>query len=392
MTEQTDIIPIGKDLRGDSWSFNRKTHILFRDDAKNPNELGSGINTSYNEAKNLFFDGHDFKAIIEHLEEIRRHRLNIRGLTVYAMKGGDVSIKYLPPKFIALDGAVRGPVIGDHKDRWSFDHHTNCIRMTTISTCEQVFTAIGLGFIPKDRPILINDVDADVLMSLWLIIQEGHYVTREEKEAVARLTRAIGMIDSHGPAAKRIMTPGDAALATEFFGRLKDVIPHNTQSVHDQWFNLILTGLSIIDGILMDIADGYTFETNIYPKPKIDVLYDGYASNTGDAPNTGFRAIIASSDLNGFDELYNRGYQVVVLMEPAAKGTFKYTVGKISDIIRYQLGDERTKGTLLHRLSGLENGWGGGTSIGGSPRLADGVSSRMTPHEIWQAMNGWTKD
>ena len=95
------------------------------------------------------------------------------------------------------------------------------------------------------------------------------------------------------------------------------------------------------------------------------------------------RACIGTCDGFGFMQLYAQGFDVAVLHKGATDGSRTYTVAKRSDLVRYALGPVADAGSLLGRLATREPGWGGGSSIGGSPRLAGGVSSRLSPEEVW---------
>ena len=66
-------------------------------------------------------------------------------------RGTTVKFKDLPDNSIALDGYVQGPAIDAGRRRFSFDHHSECIRMVTAATCEQVWTALKAGERPKRR-------------------------------------------------------------------------------------------------------------------------------------------------------------------------------------------------------------------------------------------------
>ena len=300
--------------------------------------------------------------------------IDINGLKVHTVNGGALSLGDLHANSIALDGAVQGPVMGDEKGRWSFDHHAGCARLITDATCHQVMTAITLGLDVDGREIYVNDVDADTIVSLWLIahperVTEGH---------VRDLVRAVGVIDAHGPAGGRLLSESETAISTAIFNQLRSFLPRDPQGEYESWSGLFKSGFDAIDEVLADAAEE-RLEVAREEEPDIEMI------DYGD--RRGVKACIARSDgFGAFTPLYDAGYRVVALVSDAADGSCRYTVGKVSDLVAYPLGPGNDPESLLGRLNAREPGWGGGSSIGGSPRLEGGVSSRLTPEEVWEMM------
>ena len=75
--------------------------------------------------------------------------------------GSTINPEEMAPGTIYLDGACRGPKIDVEKRSYSFDHHAECSRFATLSTCEQVLLALDLGLNPEGMEIVLNDLDAD---------------------------------------------------------------------------------------------------------------------------------------------------------------------------------------------------------------------------------------
>ena len=73
------------------------------------------------------------------------------------LQGHVWALEDLEDRSIALDGAVQGPALDHTRQRYSFDHHKNCIRHVTLATCEQVRDAILLGADFEGYNIYIND-------------------------------------------------------------------------------------------------------------------------------------------------------------------------------------------------------------------------------------------
>lgn len=294
----------------------------------------------------------------------------INGRNITLVQGGELSLADLPDGAVALDGAVQSPVLGDDRDRWSFDHHSGCSRLVTAATCEQVQRALLLGFDSTGRDIYVNDLDADTLLSLWLLVTPAV----AGNESTTLLIRAVGTIDAHGPAGNRLLSPQEQAIWRSFFSRFKDVLPRDAQAAFADWETLIREGLSELPLFLNNILD-------IEPTPAEPFeVHEVYLSDDN-------RMVMAKCDsFGGFESLYNEGFRVVCLVAKAADGSLRYTIGKVSDLVSYRLGPHNDSGSLLGRLNAREPGWGGGSSIGGSPRLNGGVSSRLSLLEVWDLM------
>jgi hypothetical protein len=108
---------------------------------------------------------------------------------------------------------------------------------------------------------------------------------------------------------------------------------------------------------------------------------------------------------DGFKCVYGAGFTAGITWMPAADGTWLYTVAKRSDFVQLAVGPGHVdraanpagyrEDTLLGRLGLAElvknpnqdpsTNWGGGSCIGGSPRIKhpDGDrGSRLTPEEV----------
>ena len=109
--------------------------------------------------------------------------------------GSVLAKQWMAPNSIYLDGYCRGPHINNETKSYSFDHHADCSRFATLSTCEQVLLALELGLNPEGMDIYINDLDADGSLSLWLLLNPE----MAEEDGVEFLVKSIGFVDAHGP-------------------------------------------------------------------------------------------------------------------------------------------------------------------------------------------------
>ena len=287
-------------------------------------------------------------------------------VNVKFVNGATLNLADLAPGAVALDGCVQGPVMGDEQDRWSFDHHADCHRMITQATCEQVLTATRLGFKWEGRDIWVNDLDGDTILSLYIV----HLAVTGQLEAETTLTdlvRGVGMMDAHGPAAAVLLSGDEPNLVNAFYQSIiYPTLGRNVQERFGEWQALIET----CNGLLDQLLQGEVPETQSAEEPIESMIH---IKKVGNLTLT----IAECVGFGGFKTLYLKGYDVVILTTGAADGSARYTVGKVSDLVRFDLT------ALLAALNELEPGWGGGSSIGGSPRLEGGVSSRLSPTEVF---------
>ena len=285
-------------------------------------------------------------------------------MNITHLAGGTLEFADLPENTVALDGAVQGPAIDAEGRRFSFDHHGNCVRLVTLATCEQVAVALRLGYRPdRETKCFINDVDADTSLAVWLLENPE----RALEDTVWEVVRAIGLTDAHGPAMPihplhRALSraPGDPAKLT-------------AKALSDD-----LVAISLyFSGRPLSGDDVHT------KRPGNAWVWDG-------------RTWASASTPDGFGPLYAAGALVVALAAPREDGTTTWTIGKASDLVAFPLGPaadgavtsegDYIVSNLLGFLAAYEHiakdqtivgNWGGGTSIGGSPRNRDGSSSKI---------------
>jgi hypothetical protein len=263
-------------------------------------------------------------------------------LTLHLDPGRVWSFEELPDRSLALDGAVRGPFIDTARERYSFDHHEGVIRHVTLATCEQVRDALLVGFDPRGFQVFVNDLDGDTVLSLWLLIHPNR-LRGEGSERLLSLVDRVGRCDALGPGwgtphpLHVSLTPDRGTPQTELqLMRFLDML--------DRWW-----------------------ESGAVPKPPAPEPSQAFWLEPD--------GTLAHGEVGRMVGLYERA-SVGVLHGDAPGGTRAYTIGKRSEFVRYDVR------AFLDALNTLEPGWGGGSTIAGAPRHADGRRSRLSVAEV----------
>ena len=267
---------------------------------------------------------------------------------------------------VALDGAVQGPQIDKERCRYSFDHHAGCVRVVTSATCEQVADAILLGLDPREFTVYVNDVNGDTVLSTWLLLHPD----RVGEEMVQKLIRAVGKTDSHGPA----YPSPNPELGLGFFRGVMAPLGRVLKSEATPTEETLWECVGRVDSLLSG-------EIEISPVEEgfINITHRG----TG-----GW--VMAEAEGFGFDALYKQGINRAVVYSSTPSGGWRYTVWKRSEFVSgFPVGPGDKPGTIIHTLSGIEPGWGGGSTIGGYPRTPKG--SKLSPDEVFNLIEGIVK-
>lgn len=280
-------------------------------------------------------------------------------MDIVIQRGKTVTLKSLPEYSIALDGFVQGPAIDDENHRYSFDHHAGCSRFSTLSSCEQAWTAVMLGLDPLNYTIYCNDVDADVCAAIWCLKNAD----RCKEPLVAKLIDAIGKADRY-------------AGAFDVNGMKKIVewicAPETESKKNGDYEKLSDDGLKpILESILHRIDSFANGESSI------EVSKQVLNSNFKVIKNESGWALIEVNDPHALGAIWASGFNRIVVARKQADDTIAYTIAKRSEFI-----DNFPISTIFEALNEIEPGWGGGSTIGGAPRNADGGRSKLSYEQI----------
>jgi len=277
---------------------------------------------------------------------------------------------------IALDGAVQGPAADPATRRYSFDHHGGCLRLVTLATCQQVAVALSLGLVvDRNTNVVINDIDADTVVSVWLLRDALRGGNAGRLKMIKDLVERVGLTDAHGPVFAP--HPLHAALGPKW----GDKAPQDMA--------MLATFLEKLDAWYAGAED----------EPREERAGVGYGLKA-----TGGWVPVKTPD--GFGPLYAEGYLAAALVTPANDKSFTWVIGKRSDLVPLAVGPADSSKdrsgqylpTILGTIAQAEHAlgvahsdnWGGGSSIGGSPRLPGGVGSRLSEEAVLAILNRFT--
>ena len=265
-------------------------------------------------------------------------------LTVRLDPGRTWAFDELPPRAIALDGAVVGPRVDTRARRYAFDHHGGCVRHATRASCEQVRDALLLGLDPTGYEVFINDLDGDSVLSLWLLLHPDR-LRGAGGRRLRRLVESIGRLDAHGPGIGRAH-PLHAQLQPQPGTRQTRALLDELLERIDAWWRG--------DPLPAPAADQQA--------PALALWIEG-------------GRLRQATVRDGFRGLYRRA-DFGVLAGPAVGDSTAYTVAKRSEFVDFDVP------AFLAACSAVEPGWGGGSTVGGAPRHADGRRSTLSLDEV----------
>lgn len=313
----------------------------------------------------------------------------MKDVSIVAERGRVWTFDELPERSIALDGAVRGPRYEAATRRYSFDHHEGCVRHATRATCEQVREALLLGFEPALSTVYVNDVDADTALSVFMLLGYSAEKRAELADpALELMVRAVGRVDALGPAA--VLTGPERMAARTVFSLIGASAGARESGSEEGIYVELGEAVGCVGVALEAIRRELPYELEAIRRelsyieglppghsPDRQVLRGWQSTNKppvilalGGGLSRPFAMI--EGGLPDFAAAYAAGHTRVIAREPAAADSWRYTVGKLSEFVAWDVP------TILRSLAQCEPGWGGGSTIGGSPRREDGSSSRLT--------------
>ena len=274
------------------------------------------------------------------------------------------------PNSIAIDGYVEGPIQRDlDRQIINLNHHERVDRSSTLATCQQALFELrkGLyGFMSEGEEfkaqVFMNDCDEDVCTTVFLL-RHPEFAARIDNPALNRLVEMEGVMDVTGgfypwpqnyPSLKEFFWVYEPYHNFRNSGGLGRKEPQEYQAVIDEVGDRIEKHISGQSGsIQLDTRYQLQDEKGIL---KI-VREEGKHAKVG-MLSDGIQAFISVSDL--------------------PDGKYKYSIGRLSPYVPFDINGLYEH---LNQLEGFQGDdkWGGGDTIGGSPRE---TGSAIAPEQL----------
>lgn len=256
--------------------------------------------------------------------------------------------KRLPAPAVALDGFVEGPT-RQNPTHASFDHHMGVDRMATRATCEQIALAIRFGPLevvsdPDRLNVHVNHADEDVCLSVWLL---DHQEVIDEPR-IRRLVDAEGLLDTTGGCCLPVKDSDFLAEIAWIFAPCKSR-PRGAEEM---------------EAVILAVGE------------RVDRYAVGLAERTPTASEystierRGRIAAIVEHGPLARAQLREAGIDVFLsLLRRRPSGRLEVSIGKTTPYVPFNLARAFVE---LNRLEECPQSdcWGGGETIGGSPRRA----------------------
>ena len=270
------------------------------------------------------------------------------------------------PFAIALDGYVKeGPRYDAAAPRLNLNHHEEVERLATRATCAQALMSLRLGlykrFCENGEPradVYANDCDEDVCAS-WFVLSKPHLTTQAMNPVLNRL---IGVIDAMDSTAGAYPFRPDLPALQELAWIFQ---PYRAFRVGG---GLDRRNAAEFTAIVTDV--GHRMMEHICGRGErlsLDTRYEKIGGGTE-------WMMIKELGENGRLGAFRDGASAYVICRERSDGRMAYTVGRVSQFIPFDVP------RMLDALSAAEGAtWGGGNTIGGSPRAG---GSSLSPADV----------
>lgn len=270
-----------------------------------------------------------------------------------------------PPFSIALDGYVSGGPRFNGAGPWvTFNHHEEVDRLATRSTCAQVLMAIRQGLFQTFRDtagdhavVWVNDCDEDVCLS-WTLLKHHYLATSTMNPALNRLVAMEDALDcTAGAYPFPIDLPMLQELAWVFQNYRQFRLSGQLAKLDPAAYGLVIANVE--ERILAHVMG----RGGSIP---LDVRYDRIGGGTG-------WAMVREIGAQARTAMFADGIRAFLAVTELPSGRWSYVFGKMSPFVPIDLV------AFMAEMNRTEPGWGGGDSVGGSPR---GVGSSKPPEEV----------
>lgn len=325
--------------------------------------------------------------------------IKLHVVTDVAPMGFASFIKTHQPYSIALDGYVTGgPQLRRGDDglakkypgpHANFNHHEDVNRLATRATCAQTLMAIrqGLFSLFRDKcgphaEVYVNDCDEDVCTS-WFLLRHHTLVTSTMNPMLNRL---VAMEDALDSTAGAYPFPADLPMLGELNWVFEPYREFRTAGGLSQ--RKPIQFANVIELVEHRIMAHITGAGKSVP---LDTRYERIGGSNG-------WSMVREIGANARTGMFADGVTAYVAVRERQDGLFTYTVGKMSPFVPFDvlLMLDRLNDAELdkrHRLDPMINSlrefWGGGDSVGGSPRVG---GSMLSPDEVQKVVDDASRE
>jgi hypothetical protein len=300
------------------------------------------------------------------------------GLTVASS-----AVRKSPPCTIYLDGVAQSePFMDLEKQIYNFDHHENCMRPFTLSTCEQalVMTLKGMDLRGRDWRVFANEPDLDTVLAIWLIL---NHVRIQQKEfsglnRLSALVRLEGIIDSHG-----LEMTALSGFPPKLLVNTKKIVDYLRADEVDLKSKGIWKETDFLEHTSLIL---HKVDRIIYKSDELDDVKDVKELARVEIGNNRI-AVVVETQLGIYElepylnRMYGESLGLVILKKEERTYTLRswdpFMPGDLNTVYNtLNFVDPAVRG----RVNG--NKWGGSSDIGGSPRES---GTKLTPQDIAKA-------
>ena len=326
-------------------------------------------------------------------------------MTVHLERGYCASasaVKGSKPGTIYLDGAGAGPpMIDTEREVINLDHHDDCVRPFTLSTCEQAFVLVakGFDFDTRDWRIYANEPDLDTLLALWVLLNHRRLKSASPQllSHLVPLLKVEGAIDVHGLDGRKLTGYPEAEeerlyLELEEIGAIERELKSTGEWATVDYVEYTVDRLRALDRLLYEPGD-FDGRSGLEEIARAELP----GGNLVIACRSGSSIYQVEKDMAG---VY--GDRLALLVLEKLPGT--YTLRQVAAFSKHNLARVYDWLNLLDRNAGNSKSgerWGGSEEIGGSPRsagsalrvrrIAAAAAEALTKPGPMERLRGWSR-
>jgi uncharacterized protein (UPF0248 family) len=314
-----------------------------------------------------------------------------RSLTIRGLQKQRSDLEHVdhPHDHVYLDGACKGPYYDKKRGIFSLDHHDDCLRQITLSTCMQAVNLARTRIITATgNTILGNDPDADTRFAQWALLN-ADIVAHDDRifRRVQPLMIVEGNIDSLGLGYEEL-TGLSGEVVADARRRLNWLLLEERDlKARGRWETIDFTDFT---ENAMRKFDEFAFYRDALDTPVVMVasekapLQNGQHVHFTQAADAGIYEV----EYTLLNHMKETDCACIIFHDGRSKWTIKLT-GFVNDFdladLWTELNEEELRmkqrqGVVDEKL--LKAQWGGGNIIGGPPRYYNGMGTFIPKHRI----------